>query len=183
MFEFYQRHKAAFWVAGTAAAAVGLFFIIWATAGTSLPFIAAAGAKIGLNLGFLSTWSVPAASAAAAAIVSGAGFTAAVITSITLGLANKARSFFKCCFCQPKNKEDTPDDDPTLATSSHANMVAAGMTPGKKDGEPREKATASPTPDTQGAANDEEVAKRTYDVASAVQPVEEERSGVRSKII
>lgn len=181
MFEFYQRHKAAVWVAATAAAAVGLFFLIWATAGTSLPFIAAAGAKIGLNLGFLSTWSVPAASAAAAAIVSGAGFTAAVITSITVGLASKASSFFKCCFC--KNKEDTPDGEPTLTTSSDAIMVAAGMTPNKKEEASRDISSASPTPDTQGAANDEEVATKPDNVAPAVQPVEEERGAVRSKLI
>lgn len=130
MKEFYQNHKGLVWALGFTALTVGTFFLIWATAGSSLPFIAGLGAKVGLNLGFLSTWGLPAASAAATAVVTGATFTAAVVTSIMASLVSKACSFFKCCFCRNQTPDGSDADKGfNPGGGSDAIMRAKGVLP------------------------------------------------------
>lgn len=156
---FYERHKGKIWFLGFTVFAVGSFFLIWATAGTSLPIVAAIGAKIGLNLGFLSTWSVPFASAAAATLVTGATFLTAVVASIATSVLSKLYSCIKCSHCS-----NTGEDDLATLTSdrgSHAKMQRAGMTPNGKEVMMRER-------ETRAKPNDDENHAKTPDSASQV---------------
>jgi hypothetical protein len=108
---FYQRHYGKMWLLGTLAFTTAAFFTIWATAGMSLPFIATTAGKIGLDFGFLSTLSVPAASAVGASIVTGATFVSVVAARLTSSIVSSIFRGLSRCFCRNKQEETTQGDD------------------------------------------------------------------------
>jgi hypothetical protein len=69
---FYQRNKTGLNILAFTAVAGAGFTSIYFTAGTTLPWVVSAAAKVGVDASFLTAWSVPAASGALTAIGTGA---------------------------------------------------------------------------------------------------------------
>ncbi len=105
---FFARHRYAFYFLAfllfTAAIAVSIYF----TAGTTIPFIISAGAKVGLNLGFIATLNPPAAIAVTTAVVT--GFTLAATATLAI-FAKIGQAIYKCC--KPSKPDTGPGDAPT----------------------------------------------------------------------
>lgn len=111
---FFARHQRAFYFLGFALFVTAVALSIYFTGGTTIPFIMTAGAKVGLNFGFLATMSPAAAVATSTAIVT--GFTLASVAAIGL-LAKMMKAIFKCC-----------KPEPSIEPSDPASLVAEGET-------------------------------------------------------
>lgn len=134
--------KRLLWLAGIILFALAAFALIYFTAGTSLPFIATAAAKVGLDFGFMAGLSTVAASAVAASIVTGATLlTFAAVKTVSW----IAKGIFKLlCCCRSSSESDNglnmaalneEDVDTDLSTSKTLNGLGGKQPTDERAGE------------------------------------------------
>lgn len=143
---FYQRNKTSLNILAFAAVAGAGFTSIYFTAGTTLPWVVSAAAKVGVDASFLTAWSVPAASGALTAIGTGALGVVYGVGSALSSLASFAwskicgRSSAKEISTVSANEDDTgltQQDRLNSALGVTTELHTAAKQTAEKDGSPK----------------------------------------------
>ena len=142
---FYQRNKTGLNILAFTAVAGAGFTSIYFTAGTTLPWVVSAAAKVGVDASFLTAWSVPAASGALTAIGTGALGVVYGVGSALSSLASFAWS--KICGGSSAKAKATvsANEEDTGLTQQNTLNTALGVTTelttarqtAEKDGSPK----------------------------------------------